>query len=57
MKDSGRKFAGDIYTQRKRRELEGAVSGEAVGIDCSGLVSHVGSCKRKLFHAGITAAL
>jgi hypothetical protein len=35
----GGKFAGDIYTQQKRRELERAVSGEAVGIDCSGLVS------------------
>ncbi len=31
--------AGDIYTQEKRRLGGAAVSGEAVGIDCSGFVS------------------
>lgn len=35
----GGKFAGDIHTRKKRRELEQVVSGQAVGIDCSGLVS------------------
>lgn len=33
------KFAGDISSSYKRRHLEAAVSGHAVGIDCSGLVS------------------
>jgi len=31
--------AGDIYTERKRALLDGAVSREAVGIDCSGYIS------------------
>jgi hypothetical protein len=33
------KAAGDICTPEKRKALEDAVSGEAVGIDCSGFVS------------------
>ncbi len=33
------KAAGDIYTQAKRDALDDAVSQEAVGIDCSGLIS------------------
>ncbi len=31
--------AGDIYTAEKRRQGGAAVSGDAVGIDCSGFVS------------------
>ena len=31
--------AGDIYTEEKRRLLDDAVSEDAVGIDCSGLIS------------------
>lgn len=31
--------AGDIYTPAKRAALESAVSAEACGIDCSGLIS------------------
>ncbi|MCB1225622.1 MAG: hypothetical protein KDK99_07440 [Verrucomicrobiales bacterium] len=31
--------AGDVYTTEKRRQLEAAVSREAVGVDCSGFVS------------------
>jgi hypothetical protein len=31
--------AGDVYTVEKRRLLEAGVSEEAVGIDCSGLIS------------------
>ena len=33
------KAAGDVYTQEKRRKGGAAVSGDAVGIDCSGFVS------------------
>ena len=33
------KYAGDVYSADKRRQLDAAVSREAVGIDCSGLVS------------------
>jgi len=33
------KFAGDIYSAEKRRQLDGAVSRQAVGIDCSGFIS------------------
>ena len=33
------KFAGDIYTADKRRQLDDAVSEHAVGIDCSGFIS------------------
>ena len=33
------KAAGDVYTAEKRRLLEAAVSKQAVGIDCSGLIS------------------
>ncbi len=33
------KYAGDVYSAEKRRLLEAAVSRQAVGIDCSGLVS------------------
>lgn len=31
--------AGDVYTDEKRRQLQDAVSVEAVGIDCSGFIS------------------
>jgi hypothetical protein len=31
--------AGDVYTSEKRRLLDAAVSAEATGIDCSGLIS------------------
>lgn len=34
------KAAGDIYTAEKRRLGDKAVSGEAVGIDCSGFINH-----------------
>jgi hypothetical protein len=33
------KAAGDVYTQEKRRLGGAAVSGDAVGIDCSGFIS------------------
>jgi len=33
------KFAGDIYTLRKRALLDDAVSDQACGIDCSGFIS------------------
>ena len=33
------KYAGDVYSADKRRQLDAAVSRHAVGIDCSGLVS------------------
>ncbi len=33
------RYAGDVYTQEKRARLNAAVSKEAVGIDCSGLIS------------------
>jgi hypothetical protein len=33
------KYAGDVYTDEKRRLLDAAVSTRAVGIDCSGFVS------------------
>ena len=33
------KAAGDVYTDEKRRKGGAAVSGDAVGIDCSGFIS------------------
>lgn len=33
------RYAGDVYSADKRRQLDAAVSRHAVGIDCSGLVS------------------
>ena len=33
------RYAGDVYTAEKRAGLDEAVSQEAVGIDCSGLIS------------------
>ena len=33
------KYAGDVYSADKRRQLDAAVSRRAVGIDCSGLIS------------------
>jgi hypothetical protein len=33
------KFAGDVHSAEKRRLLDAAVSGQAVGIDCSGFIS------------------
>lgn len=47
------RYAGDVYTADKRRQLDGAVSHEAVGIDCSGLVSRCW----KLNHAYSTRML
>jgi len=38
--------AGDMYTAEKRRLLEGAVSREAAGIDCSGFISRCWRLKR-----------
>jgi len=34
------KAAGDVYTSEKRRRGDRAVSGDAVGIDCSGFINH-----------------
>ena len=34
------KAAGDVYTSEKRRRGDKAVSGDAVGIDCSGFIYH-----------------
>lgn len=34
------KAGGDVYTQEKRRRGDKAVSGDAVGIDCSGFIGH-----------------
>ena len=39
-------YAGDVYTQEKRRLLENAVSRHAVGIDCSGLISRCWGLER-----------
>lgn len=47
------RYAGDVYTVEKRRRLDGAVSREAVGIDCSGLISRCW----KLDHASSTRTL
>ena len=33
------RYAGDVYTAEKRRQLDAAVSQETAGVDCSGLVS------------------
>ena len=41
------KAAGDVYTQEKRRKGGGAVSGAAVGIDCSGFISRCWKLDRK----------
>lgn len=38
--------AGDIYTREKRERLDGAVSQQAVGIDCSGLISRCWKLER-----------
>jgi hypothetical protein len=34
------KAGGDVYTSEKRRRGDKAVSGDAVGIDCSGFINH-----------------
>ena len=34
------KAAGDVYTSEKRRRGDKAVSGDAVGVDCSGFICH-----------------
>jgi hypothetical protein len=34
------KAAGDVYTSEKRRRGGNAVSGDAVGVDCSGFICH-----------------
>jgi hypothetical protein len=41
------KAAGDVYTPDKRRLRGNAVSGDAVGIDCSGFVSRCWKLPRK----------
>lgn len=41
------KYAGDIYTQYKRDNLDRSISKHAVGIDCSGFVSR---CWKLPFH-------
>ena len=40
------RYAGDVYTREKRRLLERAVSRQAVGIDCSGLISRCWGLER-----------
>ena len=40
------RFAGDISSPHKRKNLRAAVSKEAVGIDCSGLISRAWRLKR-----------
>ncbi len=34
------KAGGDVYTSEKRRKGDKAVSGDAVGVDCSGFICH-----------------
>ena len=41
------KAAGDVYTAEKRRKGGAAVSGDAVGIDCSGFVSRCWGLAKK----------
>ncbi len=41
------KAAGDLYTLEKRRKGNGAVSADAVGIDCSGFISRCWKLPRK----------
>lgn len=41
------KAAGDVYTPEKRRKGGAAVSGDAVGIDCSGFISRCWKLERK----------
>jgi len=40
------RYAGDVYTAEKRRQGNDAVSKEAVGIDCSGLISRCWKLER-----------
>lgn len=49
------KYAGDIYTAEKRRLLEGAVSEETVGIDCSGMISRCWRLPRSYSTRELTA--
>jgi hypothetical protein len=39
--------AGDVYTMEKRRKGGAAVSGECVGVDCSGFVSRCWALKKR----------
>jgi cell wall-associated NlpC family hydrolase len=48
------KAAGDVYSQDKRRKGGAAVSGDAVGIDCSGFVSRCWKLPKK--HSTATLA-
>lgn len=41
------KAAGDVYSPEKRRQGGAAVSGDAVGIDCSGFISRCWKLPRK----------
>lgn len=47
--------AGDIYTREKRRLLDRAVSTQAVGIDCSGLISRCWKLPRSYSTRELTA--
>lgn len=41
------KAAGDVYTSEKRRLGDKGVSGDAVGIDCSGFINHCWKLTRR----------
>lgn len=41
------KAAGDLYNAEKRRKGDAAVSGDAVGIDCSGFISRCWKLRKK----------
>lgn len=49
------KYAGDIYTEEKRRLLDDAVSKHAAGIDCSGLISRCWQLPRSYSTRELTA--
>lgn len=49
------KYAGDIYTEEKRRLLDAAVSRHTAGIDCSGLISRCWKLPRSYSTRELTA--
>lgn len=49
------KYAGDIYTEEKRRRLDAAVSRYAAGIDCSGMISRCWRLPRSYSTRELTA--
>jgi hypothetical protein len=49
------KYAGDIYTEEKRRLLDAAVSKHAAGIDCSGMISRCWKLPRSYSTRELTA--